>query len=70
MFFLAVAFITVTFVFYDILYQEIPDEVLVPAIITIGGLLLFLPEGTSIFRHFEPVLWDDKLLTQGWNALL
>lgn len=34
-FFLAAAFVTVTFVFYDILYQEIPDEVLVPAIVVI-----------------------------------
>ncbi len=69
-FFLAAAFVTVAFVFYDLLYQEIPDEVLVPAILAMGGLLAFLPEGNSLFRHFEPVLWNDALLSQGWNALL
>lgn len=59
-----------TFVFYDILYQEIPDEILVPATAIVGGLLVFLPEGNTLFRHFEPILWGDTLFRQGANALL
>ncbi|MDQ1344109.1 MAG: leader peptidase (prepilin peptidase) / N-methyltransferase [Patescibacteria group bacterium] len=68
-FFLVVAFVTVTFVFYDIVYQEIPDEILVPATAAVGILLLLLPEGNSLFRHFEPVSWNGAPLGQGMNAL-
>lgn len=58
------------FVFYDILYQEIPDEILVPATLAVAGLLVFLPEGNAIFRHYEPVLMGDVLFKQGMNAAL
>ena len=38
-FYLAVAFVTIVFVFYDILFMEIPDEVLIPANIILFILL-------------------------------
>lgn len=69
-FFLALAFVTVVFVFYDILYQEIPDEILVPATLGVAALLVFLPEGNTLFRHYEPILWGDTLFKQGMNASL
>lgn len=53
-FFLVVAFITIVFVFYDILFMEIPDEVLIPANIILFGLLFIASVGGTIplFEHF------------------
>lgn len=39
-FFLTVAFVTIIFVFYDILFMEIPDEVMIPVNIILFLLLL------------------------------
>ena len=55
-FFLAIALITVVFVFYDILFMEIPDEVLIPANLLLFVLLFVTSLGASlpIFNHFLP----------------
>jgi hypothetical protein len=55
-FFLCIAFITIVFVFYDILFMEIPDEVLIPSNLILFFLLLFSSLGfyTPIFSHLLP----------------
>ncbi|MDD5376915.1 MAG: prepilin peptidase [Candidatus Gracilibacteria bacterium] len=55
-FFLIIAFITVVFVFYDILFMEIPDEVLIPVDILLFILLFIVSLGVDIpvFGHFLP----------------
>jgi prepilin signal peptidase PulO-like enzyme (type II secretory pathway) len=71
-FFLSVSFVSVVTAFYDILFMEIPDELLVPATAIIGILLWQLPENTALFRHFVPIT-DDSFVTEwsnGRNALL
>lgn len=47
---------TIVFVFYDILFMEIPDEVLIPANIILFVLLFAVSLGVSlpIFGHFLP----------------
>lgn len=55
-FFLITAFVTIIFVFYDILFMEIPDEVLIPANIILFFLLFLMSvDGLSlpIFEHFK-----------------
>ena len=63
---LGAAFVTVVFVFYDIRFMEIPDEVLLPFIII---LLVFLSVDTyytldifSYFRSFDTPLVLSPLL--------
>lgn len=52
--FLSAAFVAVTFVFYDILFMEIPDEVILPFLLILLGLLgLDTWYGTHIFSHFH-----------------
>lgn len=68
-FFCAVAYVTVTYVFYDLLYQEIPDEILVPAILVTAGLLGFFPE-SPLFRHFEPFFWNGTAVGTLANAAI
>lgn len=60
--FLVVAFVTVVFVFYDILFMEIPDEVLIPASILLFVLLFIASVGVNIpfFDHFLP--FENELL--------
>lgn len=55
-FLLIVAFVTIVFVFYDILFMEIPDEVLIPANIVLFILLFAVSLGVNIpiFGHFLP----------------
>jgi len=70
-FYLAVAFVTIVFVFYDILFMEIPDEVLIPANIILFILLFVVSLGINIpvFEHFLP--FSNKLLNiPVINALL
>ncbi len=68
-FFLAVAFVSVVTVFYDLLFMEVTDEVLIPAI-AIGALLLgTLPESSALFRHFEPVVKPDFLPGEAYSFL-
>ncbi|MDD2917141.1 MAG: prepilin peptidase [Candidatus Gracilibacteria bacterium] len=54
--FLLVAFVTIVFVFYDILFMEIPDEVLIPVNILLFVLLFVTSIGVPLplFRHFLP----------------
>lgn len=55
--FLGAAFVAVTFVYYDILFMEIPDEVILPFLLVLLTLLsLDTWGGTRIFSHFQP--WD------------
>lgn len=70
-FFLVIAFITIVFVFYDILFMEIPDEVLIPTNIILFVLLFITSLGVSLpfFGHFLP--FDNKILNVPViNALL
>lgn len=55
-FLLTIAFITIVFVFYDILFMEIPDEVLIPANLVLFFLLFVVSLGVNIpiFGHFLP----------------
>lgn len=55
-FFLSAAFVTVVFVFYDLLFMEIPDEVLLPTNIIVFTLLFLASVGISLpfFGHFLP----------------
>lgn len=61
-FFLIVAFVTIVFVFYDILFMEIPDEVLISANIFLFALLFIASVGGNIplFDHF--LLFDNQIL--------
>ncbi|HBB27064.1 TPA: prepilin peptidase [Candidatus Gracilibacteria bacterium] len=61
-FFLIVAFVTIVFVFYDILFMEIPDEVLISANIFLFALLFVASVGGNIplFDHFLP--FDNQIL--------
>ncbi len=61
-FFLIVAFVTIVFVFYDILFMEIPDEVLISANILLFILLFIASIGIHIplFDHFLP--FDNDIL--------
>lgn len=70
-FLLATAFVTIIFVFYDILFMEIPDEVLIPANILLFLLLLIASLGGNIplFGHFLP-FHNSVLNIPVINALL
>lgn len=59
-FFLVIAFVTIVFVFYDILFMEIPDEVLIPTNIILFVLLFMTSIGVHlpIFNHFLPFETD------------
>lgn len=70
-FFLAIAFVTIVFVFYDILFMEIPDEVLIPANLVLFALLFITSVGINmpIFGHFLP--FHNEILNMPiLNALL
>lgn len=70
-FFLMIAFITIVFVFYDILFMEIPDEVLIPANILLFILLFVTSVGWNLpfFGHFLP-FQNEILNIPLVNALL
>ncbi len=52
--FLMAAFVTVVFVFYDIRFMEIPDEVILPSLLVLFALLISDTWfGTHIFSHFR-----------------
>lgn len=55
-FFVGIAFVTIVFVFYDILFMEIPDEILIPANLILFSLLFVVSLGVNIpiFGHFLP----------------
>ena len=61
-FFLVTAFVTVVFVFYDFLFMEIPDEVMIPLDIILFLLLFTTSVGVPLpfFGHF--MLFDTKAL--------
>lgn len=70
-FFLTIAFVTIVFVFYDILFMEIPDEVLIPANLVLFMLLFVASIGVHVplfdhFLSFQDTLLDVPLL----NALI
>lgn len=68
LFLLAVAFVAIVTVFYDFLFKEISDEVLIPGIVLTGILLIALPQDTPLFRHFEPVSSGDGFLSNWMNG--
>lgn len=45
--------------------MEIPDEILLPSIVLIGILLGWLPQDSSIFRHFIPV--GENTVVSNWE---
>lgn len=70
-FLLVIAFVTIIFVFYDILFMEIPDEVLIPANIILFILLFIVSLGVPlpIFEHFK-TFHNEVLNIPLINALL
>ncbi|MCK9272530.1 prepilin peptidase [Candidatus Gracilibacteria bacterium] len=59
---LFVSFVIITFTFYDILYFEIPDEIVIPSLYIIFVLLLIssLTKDFNIFNYFSP--FTDNIL--------
>ncbi len=70
-FFLSIALISIVYVFYDILFMEIPDEVLIPANLILFWLLFLVSTGIQlpIFWHFLP-FQNEVLNIPIINALL
>lgn len=67
-FFIFISFCTVIFIFYDIKFIEIPDEIMVPSIIILFLLLvfdIFFPSFNFLFGHFEKIEF-----IKNWNNLL
>ena len=53
LFFLSIIFLTVIYVFYDILYLEIPESILLIANIAVFGVLIIQDIGYSIIPYFS-----------------
>ncbi len=62
LFFLFVSFVIVTFTFYDILYMEIPDEIMIPAILIIFSILFIISFKSDIglFNFYKT--FDNNIL--------
>ncbi|MDD2487039.1 MAG: prepilin peptidase [Candidatus Gracilibacteria bacterium] len=66
-FFLFISFVIVTFTFYDILYMEIPDEIMIPGIIFIFLLLIVASVSKDFnlfgfYKDFDNVLLSIPLI--------
>lgn len=55
-FFLIIGFLSIVFIFYDILFMEIPDEIMLPTDIILFALLFAASVGVKMpfFDHFVP----------------